>query len=1765
MTEENTDLSSQGAFVIPNAFIKGKAAGGGDCFFDSVAQGINELCNPGGPFDVKLLRQACFNYADCNQGCIYDSQSHKTWRQAIEEDAVAGMYATNNSQEQTHFYNYLANIGLTASESSNPGAAIWGRPEIEGRMLCHKYGIKLHIIENFHSSGQEVIGHQLVDSSGSRSVDEHSSLYSDPQIIHILNEGLCHFVPLLPNKSIEKQACLLPSEGVQSQNNPTGGLTLHPLKSFTASQQESSLLLAQPEHLEQGPLKIESASEVNTHQAVDRRYVKECSLTDKTTWSAVAAKEENADFKILKITNSPTVSAALDFMQQAEFYETFNQASHWFFIVIEVDDGSELASEAVDCLAKVLDEQKPVIIQWDFMDSAEHFVFFKQRGQSAFTQLQMNSASLFSTEDELTLELSKQGSFHLPLLLNALQLGIGGEFKGDALDLLNVSLDVNQEISTWRLIDYAARDDESLSLRFLLLVDWDLAHPNGEGRRTLEIAAEYGGPLSLSALLNLPITSSTEEHFPSNKEKELLALRNDRGDNPLLIAAEKGRHETLQFLICCGADILCHRLENEKVTAVNLAWDKERYENVRVLLEADSPFPDEFDLRDLEYGENTAALMKLVEDRQNFHQAITKGLQVTLEIFIKNHPRLKCAYDPSNQCALTTALKAGHYELYALLQSEGFSAGTDEQLSVVLDGLTREGRESLKRHKLKCFGKQVDSHIIYLLSKSRLGFGQENKKDFGIIRELYKQLDAIPEISTILKVVEQSEVREIIFDFDRDSVVDLDPTQSSKTSGVCDYRAGCVYVGAKDQSELLGTLAHELTHLAMQVCYDNECSPYEEADEQTKLNFDEIVSHYRKKKGMDSIIERVFTVYGESSWPSELIVCVPHLLAHYSGEQDKQLVTQQAPELFHFYEQHTQEDLKRFIENPARFKARHQIQHLNTSLGRMVEIEQSKIWLNDECLLNDEVINCHTIQILLSPLPRLTISNLYQVLRRKQLSVSDMKSGYIFVSAEQFQNQEKAQAIYEAFQSVTHPALIIDCSYEYDRSVADVLATLNSFSEKRRIIFIAVTEVAQSLQRKLNYQAKVTHDKDYLWTDLTPDSQNELLKNTVCFQGSTVSLNELISANSPVTKFLPLADLLKGRTLEIGKFVLTSTTDGCIENYYIPRTFNHQVAIKKDIFEKKISDLVATNEQEFRKCCQDNPETNVHWLLEDKSGSLIWQQSQGSVRALHEYIDTQNPLPYTPENLDKFLQQAQCQKVMLIADTAGMGKTTVLTHLSKQIKQKFPTCWVVKIDLNDHTDVLEAQMKQKIGTNEFLSEKLLKFHHPFEKELFKQCCQGLEEATKVIMMFDGFDEISPKYKETVLDLLQDLNPVNQPWLEQLWVTTRPHLREVLEDNLQQLCYTLEPFSEENRVRFLTKFWRQRLKLQEGNQQQLETYARALIGTLAQSISDKENEFTGIPLQTRMLAEAFEEEVKTFCLSLKSEPDLLCLVDLYRKLIKDKMNIFKSKGEIAEEQHTGTIMHDIIIMKNHQKLALEIVLPELKDTVLKLEESEVLAHEEISRIGIVQYVDDKPHFIHRTFAEFFVADFLVTQLTKETRFLLEVLNILFKILLEADYGVIRFFLDGLLVNPEKSKLIKRYGKQIYKVWRVKPVCTLFKVKERKLTREKLKTVLQQAVEEGNARIIDFFFSSLKAKGHSHTINKLLLQTDTYRGNAWHVAALSGHTKTLETLWGWGRKVQVNLRDELLLAKGRNGLTAWHIAVYNGNKDMLEKLWGWGREV
>jgi len=53
--------------------------------------------------------------------------------------------------------------------------------------------------------------------------------------------------------------------------------------------------------------------------------------------------------------------------------------------------------------------------------------------------------------------------------------------------------------------------------------------------------------------------------------------------------------------------------------------------------------------------------------------------------------------------------------------------------------------------------------------------------------------------------------------------------------------------------------------------------------------------------------------------------------------------------------------------------------------------------------------------------------------------------------------------------------------------------------------------------------------------------------------------------------------------------------------------------------------------------------------------------------------------------------------------------------------------------------------------------------------------------------------------------------------------------------------------------------------------------------------------------------------------------------------------------------------------------------------------------------------------------------------------------------------------------------------------------------------------------------------------------------------------------LRKLWLWGRDVQVNLKDDLLLSRDDIGLNAWYIAVWHDFEFILQTLWLWSGEL
>lgn len=178
ITEQKTNDNS-----YPENFSKGTAIDDGSCFFDSFRQGLEQQKEI--KITVEQLRQDCKEFVSNNPPRWFVNGIGNDF------DEVEGQFV-NRGITPTQYAEVIENNDF------------WGRPEIEGRILCEKYDVKLHVIEKHTIEGQQLFSNQLISNEGSKSVEKVD--YSDNNLVHIVNSGNQHFEPLLDrNKDIVKR------------------------------------------------------------------------------------------------------------------------------------------------------------------------------------------------------------------------------------------------------------------------------------------------------------------------------------------------------------------------------------------------------------------------------------------------------------------------------------------------------------------------------------------------------------------------------------------------------------------------------------------------------------------------------------------------------------------------------------------------------------------------------------------------------------------------------------------------------------------------------------------------------------------------------------------------------------------------------------------------------------------------------------------------------------------------------------------------------------------------------------------------------------------------------------------------------------------------------------------------------------------------------------------------------------------------------------------------------------------------------------------------------------------------------------------------------------------------------------------------------------------------------------------------------------------------------------------------------------------------
>ncbi|PNF16237.1 hypothetical protein B7P43_G14914, partial [Cryptotermes secundus] len=420
--------------------------------------------------------------------------------------------------------------------------------------------------------------------------------------------------------------------------------------------------------------------------------------------------------------------------------------------------------------------------------------------------------------------------------------------------------------------------------------------------------------------------------------------------------------------------------------------------------------------------------------------------------------------------------------------------------------------------------------------------------------------------------------------------------------------------------------------------------------------------------------------------------------------------------------------------------------------------------------------------------------------------------------------------------------------------------------------------------------------------------------------------------------------------------------------------------------------------------------SKVHWV-QMKDGSFLWRESNCDIGDIRKYIDKTKYESYSSRNI-----MEHRDNVLLLAAEPGMGKSTFLSFMEHELKKINPSIWVLRLNLHEHTCALEDIEFEKECIDKCENFLWNAAHSPeqdglkFAETIFRQ---ALEQTGNMVVILDAFDEISPDYSCKVEKLIKE---IRERMKSKVWVSSRFSYRVKLEDIMTRFAFTLRPFTQKNQISFLEQYWSRKIK--RPNSTSLRDFAQKLIRLSSRNFSDKDGQFTGIPLQTMMLGEAFTKEAENYCSSGKVKmPDNFNLLALFKNFTEKKCDIyFKEKNLMDCSKPKARRDKELYINKHKISALMSLFSSDELNRLLKpgnahdlQSTSEFLKSGDAQRIGIItEFMDSKPRFIHRCFAEYFAASWFAESYASHKSF---ILNHLFN----SPFEVVRNIFDRILAE------------------------------------------------------------------------------------------------------------------------------------------------------
>lgn len=514
--------------------------------------------------------------------------------------------------------------------------------------------------------------------------------------------------------------------------------------------------------------------------------------------------------------------------------------------------------------------------------------------------------------------------------------------------------------------------------------------------------------------------------------------------------------------------------------------------------------------------------------------------------------------------------------------------------------------------------------------------------------------------------------------------------------------------------------------------------------------------------------------------------------------------------------------------------------------------------------------------------------------------------------------------------------------------------------------------------------------------------RNAFLDKTVLFEGKQLPLHEICRDMNPEE----LSKLLKDNmSLDLFENVISNTvltlSESTLPNqvsYYIPRMVTVNKEVDVSVFEELRSSVFAienidsfqlfTIGKAFRKAhnrdnllCDESSsqieaghltvrfillktpdhienlvninfkKAPLYWLKYE-NGKFFYVKGLGSqaTENIKKFLRINNEIKYSEDEFIFSCLHPRNRNPVIVYDSVGTGKTSLLISLAHKIKDKYIGTSVLFVHIPDMVGYFSSKtLKITFETvKQFLLEITKATKNQFALQL--QNALFVSPLNLIHLFMDGYDEVDSVSRNLANNLLQTI--LNNFKKFRVTIATRPHFSNELESLFGVTGHEICPFDEEDQIVFLTKYWQKEHSIQISDS--VISLSKMCLKKFKSNIPPDEKDIAGIPLQCKLVAELCSNFAKREPIIIsEQEFTVTSMYQMYRQFVEKQFSAFNS--DFLYQFHIDKAMH-LLFPGN-------ITLNECPESM-----------DSVCRIGILEKRDLAPSsFVHRTFADFLVSE------------------------------------------------------------------------------------------------------------------------------------------------------------------------------------------------